>query len=280
MRGFAATAMALPMLVGCQLVGDFKSFDTNAVPLAACPSATAPSGKGPKMVQVQSPNGACFFIDSTEVTRAEYAEFLASSPKPAEQTAVCSWNTDFTTTACERAAADAGAPVDTSDMTLPVVCVDFCDAQAFCAWSGKTLCHGDFGGATQANADLSEWYSACSNGGADIYPYGANYDPTACNGADHAGTGCSPGGTCSLVPSGELASCSNHSGGPIDMSGNAAEIVDECQVQSGASDTCYVRGGAVNTSGDGLECGTVVQQRRDATSAFTGFRCCSAGTPG
>ena len=224
------------------------------------------------MVQAQSPDGTCFFIDSTEVTRKQYAAFLASNPEPGKQPPVCSWNSDFATSACEQSAGDAGVPVST-DPSLPIVCVNFCDAQAFCVWAGKTLCHGDFGGATQTNANVSQWYSACSNGGATIYPYGSEYDPTACNGDDHAMTGCA-GGSCSLVPAGELKACSNHANGPVDMSGNAQEIVDECEVQSGASDMCDVRGGAVNSPAEGLECGTVLEQRRDATSAFTGFRCC------
>ena len=40
-----------------------------------------------------------------------------------------------------------------------------------------------------ANANISEWYNACSAGGALAYPYGNTYEPEACDGRDYAEAG-------------------------------------------------------------------------------------------
>jgi hypothetical protein len=54
------------------------------------------------------------------------------------------------------------------------VCVDWCDAHAYCKPVGKRLC-GKIGGgpnlyADYASASSSEWYRACSSGGSFTYP--------------------------------------------------------------------------------------------------------------
>ena len=66
----------------------------------------------------------------------------------------------------------------------PQVCVEWCDAQAYCLAVGKRLC-GKIGGGPNALADYddptrSAWLNACSNEGTKDYPYGDLYDPTLC----------------------------------------------------------------------------------------------------
>ena len=70
-----------------------------------------------------------------------------------------------------------------------MVCVDWCDARAYCAGVRKRLC-GKIGRGTNAttdyaNAATSEWYRACSSSGVNAYPYGNTRDASACNGYDH-----------------------------------------------------------------------------------------------
>src|SRR5690606_31966640 len=106
---------------------------------------------------------------------AQYAAWLETSPSTSGQREACAWNTTFVPV--------SGMPPNND---YPVVNVDFCDALAFCAAVGKHLC-GRVGGGTEPfykEKDVSEsqWYSACTHGGANPFAYGAMYDPNACNG--------------------------------------------------------------------------------------------------
>jgi formylglycine-generating enzyme required for sulfatase activity len=160
-------------------------------PPASCPAATG----GPTLVPVCG--GYC--IDATEVTRDQYAAWLGTSPVTGGQPAYCSWNTSFTPS-CEWPPGAKGA--------RPVVCVDWCDAYAYCKAVGKRLC-GKIGGGSNgysdfADARVSQWYNACSSGGAHTYPYGgagaggtSGYQATTCNGWDKGVHTTVPVGSCS-----------------------------------------------------------------------------------
>ncbi|HEY3500662.1 MAG TPA: SUMF1/EgtB/PvdO family nonheme iron enzyme, partial [Polyangiaceae bacterium] len=123
--------------------------------------------RGPNVVNIDGK----FCIDSTEVTYAEYATFLASNPAPQTDDA-CSWNTFVPST---------GWPG--TNPQLPVAHVDFCDARGYCAWAGKRLC-GEIGGGSFAfgafpgNRLKTELYYACSHAGELNFPYGNSYDPS------------------------------------------------------------------------------------------------------
>jgi formylglycine-generating enzyme required for sulfatase activity len=104
---------------------------------------------------VQLPAG--FWIDSTEVTRAQYRAWLQTKPTYGGQPAECSWNDDYTP-GCHWPAGE--------EPNHPVVCVDWCDAYAYCQGVGKRLC-GKIGGGPNgiddyADATKSQWYYACS----------------------------------------------------------------------------------------------------------------------
>lgn len=110
-----------------------------------------------KRVRVSS-----FFIDQTEVTRAQYAEFLeATSYRPPvvdEEWAEDGWNWEGTR-----------FPRGTSDH--PVVLVSWYDAREYCEWAGKRL-------PTEA-----EWQLAAL-GPAErgvFFPWGEEYDADALN---------------------------------------------------------------------------------------------------
>lgn len=271
-RAFLLCALGAPAFVaGCQLIGGFETFEegaggstassattgssSTAVP-SGCDSGAPPAKGGPVMVAAALEGGHCFWIDKTEVTAKQYAAFVPTADV-GSQTPECMGNTSF-----EPSCGDAGASPQTDEK--PVACVDWCDALAFCKSVGKRLCHGD-GANNPASAAKSEWFAACS--GPDLaYPYAKTYKVGVCNG------GCS-GASCSLVDVGTLSGCHTASG-ISDMSGNAAEWVDECD-STAANGNCAVRGGAANSDSEWLKCSGTSPVARLTTNKFIGFRCCA-----
>ncbi len=207
-----------------------------------------------------------YSIDATEVTRDQYAAWLAGAPSTSGQDARCSWNTDFTPS-CEWPAGAKG--------NHPVVCVDWCDAFAYCRAVGKRLCGriggGENGWDNYANASLSQWHSACSSGGVNDYPYGDILEATTCNGYG-AGKGVT-------VPVGTMTGCKSSVsgyGGVYDLSGNVWEWEDSCNGTATWTDSCRLRGGAFDAYGEGyLRCGYGLGNNRGSHAGDVGFRCCA-----
>ena len=207
--------------------------------------------KGPAPVRVGS-----YCIDSTEVTNADYDEFLAAkagdtSGQPSE----CSWNVSFTR--------EFGGPKDG-----PVRAVDWCDALAYCTWAGKRLCGRVGGGPTPlavlSNPAASEWFRACSHDGTRAYPYGGTRDANACN--TYGGSG--------PAPVGSFPECEGGYPGLFDMSGNLWEWEDACEDVDGGS-RCVLRGGSYAANNNGA-CATTAKVRRDrGTTSDITIRCCS-----
>jgi formylglycine-generating enzyme len=209
------------------------------------------------MVAAEGPTGR-FCIDSTEVTNDHYLEFL-SEPDVAPQPAYCNWNTDYM----------PRFPIP-NEPNKPVVGVDFCDARAFCEWSGKRLCGRIGGGETPfdsyADANESQWYAACSGGGTRIFPYGNNYDGDACNGSDR--------GDGALLEAGTVT-CEGGVPGLFDMSGNAWEWEHACDGTTGQADNCRLRSGEWTNPSGFLRCdygGFYIT--RDFATQSIGIRCC------
>ncbi len=227
-----------------------------------CPDGEASSGMGPEMVRL--PQGFC--IDTTEVTRAQYDAWLATSPSVAGQPSACSENQDF----------DPGC--DSGD-DQPVVCVDWCDARAYCEAAGKRLCGriGDGGGYAfdaYADATVSEWHAACTSGGAYDYPYGDTLDTQICRGAD-----ADDYTTWGFVDVGTLSGCHSPDApysAVYDLSGNAAEWDNACDGDEPDS-PCRIRGGSFEFNDVGLRCSMAENLRwpRMRRVVSVGFRCCA-----
>ena len=241
------------------------------------------------MVEIPAPNGVKFCIDRTEVTQQQYAEFLAKvSSKPGSEHPECKLNAAYapSTNPDGPGWEIVTCPVSkvwTPEATpnRPVVCVDWCDAQAYCAWAGKRLC-GKIGGGTNdlsdpshaTNAALSQWYSACSQGGKTKYPYGAVYEPQSCEGAEVAKY---PDG--GFQPKKDVAARVDCRGegapynGLLGMSGSVDEWTDECRMD-GAAYTCLTRGGNFASIADYLGCDFGGGGGIPLANPTTGFRCC------
>jgi formylglycine-generating enzyme len=227
-----------------------------------CPNRT-----GPSMLRIGS-----YCIDSTEVTESQYAEFLAAAPGfSGPRPSACSWKNDFTP-------GKLNLPSCRWDPEtyphLPVTCIDWCDAYAYCRWAGKHLCGAIGGGAITWNSGADtdpkkdEWYQACSKGDGREYPYGATYDLGKCN-DNESGIG-------ELVDAGSMTGCEGAHPGLYDMVGNAFEFENSCAGDSGASDLCLLRGGSWAKSRDEFsKCsGRGVLDRRDNRYDDFGIRCC------
>lgn len=217
---------------------------------------------------------ADFCIDGAEATVESYAAFLAALPgldagvigHPR-----CGWKSS-----------GQYAPLDYSTQQaspkLPVVGVDWCMAHAFCAQQGKRLCGAVGGGGLDSGvADKSgEWYLACSNNGVQSYPYGFSHTAT-CN--DCSGDA----GGCQLKAASTGGNCKNSGANVVDMSGNAGEWTNSCQIGSNAElDECDVRGGDFGTTSPScLTCSHSCNQNlaRNVQSKKVGIRCCKDPEP-
>lgn len=229
--------------------------------------AACPGSGGPGMVRLLE--GYC--IDRTEVTRVQYEAWLATNPTTAAQDSRCAWNTTFTPPAWCAEVACQGADC----AGHPQTCVDWCDAYAYCKGVGKRLCGARAGGPVEfndgyADANQSQWFNACTSGGAQAFPYGDTYDKTRCNGSDSA--------LAKTVPSGSLVGCQSAVptyGGVFDLSGNVDEWEDACNGDAGAADKCRLRGGSYATYYLGMDCNQDFSLRRDLITQTQGIRCCS-----
>jgi formylglycine-generating enzyme len=222
---------------------------------------------------VRLPQGYC--IDTTEVTRAQYAAWLAKSPSPNEQDEACLWNTTFApSSSCmsERYVCSAGSACDPH----PQICVNWCDAYAYCRAVGKRLCGKVGGGANgfadYASATSSQWYNACASGDANnAYTYGNTYDAAACIGRETA-----PAREVATGP-GCQSSVTGYSG-IYDLTGNVWEWEDSCSGNVGAADSCRRRGGSFGGGlGDGGDqrCDQDSSLARNSSRVNVGFRCCA-----
>jgi formylglycine-generating enzyme required for sulfatase activity len=168
----SAVALALVGLAACQLVAGIEDLvpapDAGSPAVDAAPAPTVaengcPRGRGPDMARL-----GALCIDTTEVTREQYDEFLRDDA--GAQPPGCTWNKSFV----------PGEKTGTPPLCLstfpraPVGCVDFCDATMFCLWAKKELCGGPKGGtanfADPGNPTTSAWALACNGGEAARVP--------------------------------------------------------------------------------------------------------------
>lgn len=216
-----------------------------------------------------------FCIDRTEVTQARYVAFLSAvgaDPAQTQQPAECGFNQELTH------APDGSCPDFTTASDLPVWCVDWCDAYAYCAWAGKRLC-GALGGGTlalDAPVTSDEWHFACSGGFMTTYPYGNDPMVGACN-IPNENTPEDPSDNNTKAPVGSYPACEGGLAGLFDMQGNVSEWIDRCDPGTGAGDeSCSQRGGHTFGTAMYWRCNNLDESgaRNDPDAREVGFRCC------
>jgi sulfatase modifying factor 1 len=205
--------------------------------------------------------------------------------EPPGQPGACAWNSTFVADAACMAKACSGLGC----LEHPQVCVDWCDADAYCRGVGQRLC-GKIGGGAEAPADYasagaSQWFAACSAEGARAFPYGNGYHVDYCNGGDNQQTGCGKGGLCQTAIAGASPRCfadALDGGKVLDLSGNAWEWTDACAAGADGgvrASPCRIRGGSYLVAGDTrLRCigdATLDVAPRASALPDVGFRCCS-----
>ncbi|MBI5534000.1 MAG: SUMF1/EgtB/PvdO family nonheme iron enzyme [Deltaproteobacteria bacterium] len=242
---------------------------------------------GPAMVELSSPNGVKYCIDGTEVTQAHYAAFFADTKAtPGSEHPECTANPSYDP---EVPFFPEGTPCGHGDWSpaqtpnRPVVCVDWCDAFAYCKWAGKRLC-GKIGGEPAAygtSSDLqaagaseSEWYNACSQGGTTVYPYGDAYEAKTCAGYESA-----PGGQ--IQTNTDVGTFSNCKGkappfsSVLDLSGSVYEFTDESFPGApGVNDRAYRGGSFADPGAEAQTCRSLSGASPTYRTNDTGFRCC------
>jgi formylglycine-generating enzyme required for sulfatase activity len=223
-----------------------------------------PSGRGPSMVKLDPKT--C--IDSTEVTVGQYRVFFNSNDAGTiTQLPVCSWNATLT---------PANGMPGTGADPKPIANLNWCQAQDFCAWAGKSLCGAPDGGPYPfiafSSPAQSTWMNACSANGTQSYPYGTTLDASACNiSTFDAGV--------PVAPAGSFAGCQGSLPGLFDMVGNVKEWENAC-LPSGtdaAADVCRRRGAGVDDPGNPAlkTCAWDESDTRDHQSYTSGVRCCA-----
>lgn len=228
---------------------------------------TCPGTLGPDMLRL--PEGFC--IDKTEVTRGQYEAWLDGKPSTSGQPSACADNDDYTPTC-------SWSP-GSNKTEQPVVCVDWCDAQAFCQAAGKRLC-GKLGGGGASpfesydDPKVSEWQAACTSGGKYEYTYGNTFDTDICRDAD-----ADDYTTWGLADVGSFTQCHSPDAAyakVFDLSGHVAEWENSC-VDDSPEAPCRIRGGSYQHHAHGTRCamGKELKWPRTRKIDSVGFRCCA-----
>lgn len=293
---FRRTAPAL--LVGtallhcqCQWFGGFDDFQGATPPQ---PSQCSPlravkedeRGLG-LMSRVDIPNATCFWIDQKEVSVENYQRWQQAVPADEVEwePTWCAWKERRLDPISDRndACAKQILSFDLQPFapSKPMRCVDFCEAEAFCHWANKHLCHStDAFGVQGPRLAVREWLLACSNSLTTAYPWGGDPDAARCNTGQMADNCITSRAVCGPLAVGEKSQCKTPNG-ISDILGNVAEWVFSCNLitpeQMNAPTGCLVRGGGYD---DPLQaCVEETTMQNDTRLPSLGFRCCDQLTP-
>ncbi|MFN3197607.1 MAG: SUMF1/EgtB/PvdO family nonheme iron enzyme [Bradymonadia bacterium] len=153
------------------------------------------------MIAIERPDGTCFLIDSRPVSRNDYYSYwskedvqqalISEGPCRGQPANGAPRRVEDVGPGPCRLSDEFGQPAGMNwppleeEQIKPMVCVNWCDAYAYCSYLGKSLCQNrqyeqfediplDTSGApipNGLNSSEDDWYIACSNHGMHRYPY-------------------------------------------------------------------------------------------------------------
>ena len=274
----------------CQWLGGFDEFEAGPTPpqsqCAPLPNVKEDGLGLGLMSRVDIPSSTCFWIDQKEVTVDDYQRWQSAQSDEAVEfePTWCAWKQTRSDPIGDKTDSCTAQilPFDLQPFASnkPMRCVDFCDAEGFCRWSGKHLCHStDAFGVQGPRGTVREWLLACSNALSTAYPWGNEPGSQLCNTGQTADNCITSRAVCGALPVGEKAQCRNASG-VSDLLGNVAEWVFSCNLVGPDQEEptgCLVRGGGYDAPLQA--CVEEATLQNDTRLPSLGFRCCADLTP-
>jgi formylglycine-generating enzyme required for sulfatase activity len=251
-------------------------------------------GCGPDGVLIDPPGDdalAPYCIDAFEVIWADYDPFTQSIDTMNEGTFYSLAGDECAYQPKETAVFRGSGTVFTyvfdgltaADMQRPATAMSWCEARIYCRSLGRDLCGGVDGGVDDGPLNLSRWGAACSSFSANDYTYGDVYDESLCftKKCSNAVDGDPPPNDYHALWEASPSSCeSAGNAGLFNMTGNAAELVDNCVANDEpdgdpSDDVCRPRGGSCSilSSSTCDFVGSNTWERSDRGN-YVGFRCC------
>ena len=199
-----------------QGVADASTPDTSNLPDEVLPPLPSTCAAQRGMVGVPFPDGTCYLMDAWPVTRGEYAAALAGGPLRSQHPACVGHEASGPRSSvrdnplylqfcyqnlvgnCDLGS-EEGGPCERVDLRMPwpplsdeaaepMVCVEWCDAEAYCAAQNKRLCsHRGLGPDAPyqveelRRVEQDEMSNACTGSGNPRFPHGIRvdfFDPT------------------------------------------------------------------------------------------------------
>jgi hypothetical protein len=282
--GLLVGAFLWAQVPACQIAGGYQAFSPH--PCNVLPASKLDDKGLATLVLSKQTDGSCYWIDKTEVTVGQYAQFVSQFAQDGQAPPWgmhCSWKgapsdpANDTSDACSGLALSKEA--DPFNQGKPIRCVDWCDAQAYCQWAGMQLCGSNAnGGVFDPSDTLDLWGDACSENGLP-YPNGVSPVLDQCNvGLEEAGECRSVLGqnNCGPTYADSFPGCAAQPSGALNMIGNVAEWVILCAFSDGGPDTqCQHRGGSFADTLQGATCTAIGSDVRSARDRTLGLRCCT-----